>query len=269
MTKRLLALILGLVATTPVLAQGARCEQSDLDGLAAAYLAAQTAGDPIKLPLADFTTYSEQGEIATMFSGAVGQPRKIDLQRSFTDLASCQVFVTLVSAGGEQPVVIGTRLQFSGRDNPIAPSRVNDIDSIVADKGDYQFDAAATVRALGAQKWDTIPPRERDTRAVLVAVANAWIDARGGKAGAVPLATACERLEGGRVGACDAGLPGALPAGERRMVVDEAHGAVAVLMQLGPKKLPDAHLFRVEKGKLRYIDGITACPDGACGLPAG
>lgn len=266
MTKHLLALALLCAASTPALSQ-ARCEQSDLDGMAAAYLATQASGDPTKLPLADFTQYSEGGEVATMFGGVLSQPLKGDLHRTFTDLASCSAFTELVVANGEHPYVIGTRMQFAGRDNPIAPSRVNEIESVVTDKGDFQFDAAATLRAAGAEKWDAIPAGERDTRAVLTGAASAWLDALAGKGGAVPLASSCERLEGGRAGACDAGLPGNVPSVDRRFLVDEAHGAVVALVQLGPKKLPDVHLFRVEKGRIRYVNGITTCPDGQCGLP--
>jgi len=34
-------------------------------------------------------------------------------------------------------------------------------------------------------------------------------------------------------------------------------GAVAVLSTFGNNELPDAHIFRIEKGKLRYVHTLT------------
>jgi hypothetical protein len=54
---------------------------------------------------------------------------------------------------------------------------------------------------------------------------------------------------------------------ERKYVIDESLGAVAVFLKMGPKARPDAHIFRVESGKIRYVHTVTNCgADENCGF---
>jgi hypothetical protein len=53
----------------------------------------------------------------------------------------------------------------------------------------------------------------------------------------------------------------------RKYVVDETLGAVAVFLTFGQNELPDIHTFRIEKGKLRYVHTITMCKSPNCGFP--
>ena len=62
-------------------------------------------------------------------------------------------------------------------------------------------------------------------------------------------------------------MPNNIPITNRRYVIDEDQGAVAVLNSFGPSKRPDIHTFRVEGGKLRYVHTITVCDKPNCGLP--
>ncbi|MGA8013500.1 MAG: hypothetical protein WB949_13805, partial [Candidatus Acidiferrales bacterium] len=48
----------------------------------------------------------------------------------------------------------------------------------------------------------------------------------------------------------------------RRFVVDETIGAVVAFCTFGVGGLPDTHLFRIEKGKLRYVHTLTHVPAG-------
>ena len=51
----------------------------------------------------------------------------------------------------------------------------------------------------------------------------------------------------------------------RRFIVDVDMGTVVGQVDFGgsgPKGLWDAHMFRLENGKLRYVHVITLCPNG-------
>ena len=259
-------------APAPALAQGAACDRGDLQHIVDAYLATQTAGDPIKLPLADWTQYSEQMEIGTLFGGILAQPLKIDRSMSLLDTTQCQTFTEVIVTDPAHPYVIGTRLQFSGKFNPIAPSRVNDLETIVTDKDDWLFNAKKTLAYAKGEDWGEIPEGQRDSRAVIVAAANAYLDLFNDKKVVVPWGTPCARLEGGLYtgkGAaddrCDVGIPSGVKLTERKYIVDESKGAVAVLLLFGGKA-PDVHTFRIEKGKIRYVHTMTVCATLNCGL---
>ena len=45
----------------------------------------------------------------------------------------------------------------------------------------------------------------------------------------------------------------------RRFVVDPEIGAVVVLSRFSNNELPDSHLFRFERGKIRYVHTLTVC----------
>jgi hypothetical protein len=64
------ALAAGLAAA-PALGQGAPCDRTDLQSMVDGYISAQTTGDIAKLPLADWTQYYEQYDMASMFGGVL------------------------------------------------------------------------------------------------------------------------------------------------------------------------------------------------------
>jgi hypothetical protein len=263
-----------LFAAAPAFAQQAQCDRTDLQGVVDKYVAAQTSGEPLRIPFGDFTQYTEQGQLGSMSLGILSTPVKIDFQRSLLDLATCTTFTEVVVADPAHPYVVGAKLQYAGKFNPIAAERVNDVEFIVTDKGDRQFDGAKTLQYAKAEKWAEIPAADRETRTALIAVANGYIDALAAGSGTVPWAAECARLEGavyttatGGAG-CSTGMPKGAKIAERRYVVDDAIGAVAVLMLVGEAKLPDVHIFRIEKGRIRYVHAMTVCKDGDCGFPA-
>ena len=54
----------------------------------------------------------------------------------------------------------------------------------------------------------------------------------------------------------------------RRYIVDVDMGTVVGQIDFGGATgLPDAHTFRLENGKLRYVHVITLCPNGCPKLP--
>jgi hypothetical protein len=62
---------------------------------------------------------------------------------------------------------------------------------------------------------------------------------------------------------CDVGVPSGVNIANRRFVVDEMIGSVVAFCTFGAGSptggsgAPDSHLFRLEKGKLRYVHTLT------------
>ena len=106
------------------------------------------------------------------------------------------------------------------------------------------------------------------------AAADAYLDLFRDKSVQVPWGTPCARLEGsvytGRGVAedtCNVGVPENIDMADRRYVIDPVVGSVAVFLRMGPNQRPDAHVFRIEDGKIRYIHTITNCGgDENCGF---
>ena len=63
---------------------------------------------------------------------------------------------------------------------------------------------------------------------------------------------------------CSAGVPSGVNIANRRFVVDEVLNSVVVYCTFGAggpnggSGAPDAHMFRLENGKLRYVHTLTA-----------
>lgn len=266
------AVALGLmVAATPAFAQG-QCSREELQAAVDAYVEAQSSGDPLKIPLSQWTDYREQMELASMSTGILSKPQKIDFHRSFLDTAHCTTFTEAVITDPEHPYVLGTLLEVRG-------GRVRGIETLVTDRDDWLFHAANTLKYASAEKWDEIPPEERDSRETIIAAANAYLDLFDDPSVDVPWGSPCARLEGGLYtgkGAagqatpedtCNVGVPSGIKLVDRRYIVDEPKGAVTVLLRFGENGLPDAHSFRVEKGRIRYVHTITVCSEFNCGFP--
>lgn len=270
------ALRIAAVATlamgaTPLLAQGA-CTREGLKTVADRYIQAQTAGDPTRIPFTLWVQYTEQMDpSASLSSGIISQPLKIDFSRSLLDTQSCSTFTEAVVTDPAHPYVIAVAMQARG-------SEVNTVDTLVTDKDDWLFNAANTLRYSKAENWGEIPAADRDSRQTLIAAANAYLDYFDNKSVQVPWGTPCARLEGGLYtgkgapgvatpeDSCNVGVPNGVKLIERRYIVDETLGAVAVMLSFGTNKLPDVHTFRIEKGKIRYVHTITVCKTFNCGF---
>jgi hypothetical protein len=160
--------------------------------------------------------------------------------------------------------------------------KVAKIESVVTDAGDWVFGAAEHLAVTRGENWDEIPRDKRDTRAVLRAAADAYLDNWGDPALPVPHGTPCARLEGRlntgsrnpEGNTCDMGaFPEKLNVGHRRYVIDETIGAVSIFhnfpwLDAGLPKdpgTPASQMFRVEGGKNRYIHEATVCTTPGCG----
>ena len=124
------------------------------------------------------------------------------------------------------------------------------------------------VKISSAEKWTMIPEEQQDDRATIQNAGDLYLDMFLDSTGiAVPFGSPCARLEGsmytgnannpgGDYGSCAVGIPQGLSMTERRYVIDEAMGTVSIFCKFGGG-MPDSHLFRVQKGKLRYVHTIS------------
>jgi hypothetical protein len=239
------------------------CTRDGLEAATNLYVAAQGAGDPSGMPLAKGLAYIENMQVVDIKSGVIQKPLKIDFHRTLIDLATCQTFTEVIVTDKSHPYVIGTRLR-------INHDKIAEIESLVTQTGDWLFNADNYIKWSPGEDWGAIPPGQRDSRDTLVGAANAYLDAfLEKKVDAVPWGYPCNRTEGGiRTGkglpedSCQVGVPSGVNIVARRFIVDEAMGAVVAFCTFGVGGLPDTHLFRVEKGKLRFVHTLTHVPPG-------
>ena len=261
-------LILGWIVLIPTrgFAQ-ISCTRAGLQAAVDTYIAAQKKGDPSSLPRPTGLAYVENLQRASIDTGILKLPLKIDFHRSLLDVTTCQTFTEQIITDKTHPYVIGTRLRVNG-------DKIAEIESIVTDEDDWLFNAENYLRYSSAEDWSPIPAPQRDSRATLIAAANAYLDAfLEGKTDRVPWGLPCNRTEGGmRTGRgqpdddCKVGVPSGVNIVNRRFIADEETGAVVVFNTFGQNGLPDTHLFRVEKGKLRFVHTLTVCTTPGCGF---
>lgn len=254
----------------------AECSREVLQKLADTYVQAQSTGKPAMLPLARGASYAENDRAMDIGKGVLAGALKVDFTRSLHDTAQCATFTELVAATDPHPYVIHTRIEATG------DGQVSKMESVVTDAGDWVFGAAEHLAVTRSEKWDEIPKDKRDTRAVIQAAADAYLDNWGDPDLPVPHGTPCARLEGRvNTGAkdpegntCDMGaFPQKLKVGHRRYVIDDTLGAVAVFhnfpwLDAGlptDPGTPASQMFRVENGKNRYIHEVTVCTTPSCG----
>jgi len=260
--KWFLALSAGLLVPLASFGQIA-CTPDGLEAASSLYIAAQGKGDPSGMPLAKGLAYIENMQVVDIQSGVIQKPLKIDFHRTLIDPATCQTFTEVIVTDKSHPYVIGTRLR-------VNHDKIAEIESMVTQQGDWLFNADNYFKWSPSEDWGVIPPGQRDSRDTLVAAANAYLDAfLEKKVDAVPWGYPCNRTEGGiRTGkgapedSCQVGVPAGVNIVARRFIVDESIGAVVAFCTFGVGGLPDTHLFRVEKGKLRFVHTLTHVPPG-------
>lgn len=254
----------------------AACNREVLKKITDTYVKAQTDGKARMLSFAKGASYAENDRIMDVGKGVLAGPLKIDFTRSFLDTTQCATFTEVVAATDPHPYVIHTRIEAT-RDG-----KVSKMESVVTDEGDWMFGAPEHLAVTRNEKWDEIPRDKRDTRAVIKAAADAYLDNWGNPALPVPHGTPCARLEG-RINtgtrnpegnSCDMGaFPQKLKVGHRRYVIDETIGAVSIFHNFPwidaglptDPGTPASQMFRIESGKTRYIHEATVCTTPKCG----
>jgi len=244
----------------------ARCTRADLQKAVDSYIVAQTKGQASAMSLATPLVYMEQMRAADIATGILKTPLKIDFHRSLLDASACETFTEVIVTEVTHPYVMGVRLKLTA-------GRIAEIETLVTDKDDWLFNADNYLKYSRGESWGVIPGTSRDTRATLIAAANAYEDIFFDNSVKVPWGTPCNRLEGGiRTGkgtpedTCNSGVPSGMKITNRRFVVDPDIGAVVVLSRFSNNELPDSHLFRLENGKIRYVHTLTVCTIPGCGF---
>ncbi|HUL81171.1 MAG TPA: hypothetical protein VL131_03455 [Gammaproteobacteria bacterium] len=269
MTRSLLCLLIAGVASLTATEAGAqaRCTRTYLQNAVDAFLAAQGKGDPSRLPLATSLAYVENGKSTPLAQSILHTALKIDFSRSLLDAVTCETFTEIVVTDKSHPYVIGSNLR-------LAKGKIVAIESLVSDQDDWLFDADNVLKISPTEDWGVIAKIGRDSRAKLLAAANAYFDVFKDNSVKVPWGTPCNRLEGGlRTGkgapddSCNVGVPSGMDIHDRHFVVDQDIGSVVGLNRFGENNLPDSHLFRIESGKIRYVHTITICTLPHCGFP--
>jgi hypothetical protein len=249
------------------------CTRAGLQKSTNKYMDALKRGKPSLMPLAPQAKYIERRKEVPLGQGLWQKPFPIDFSRSFFDVDICESFTEIIQANSDHPYVIGTRLKVVG-------GKIAEIESLASDQRDWLFDAKSYLKYSPAEKWDIIPPQKRSDRQSLIKVADDYFDIFQDYSAfnKLPWGIPCTRIEGGMYTnadnhpnpSCTEGVPkgGGVPMINRRYIVDVDMGTVIGQIDFGGEKgLPDAHTFRMENGKLRFVHVITLCPNGCPKIP--
>ncbi|KAL2149193.1 hypothetical protein VTH82DRAFT_8541 [Thermothelomyces myriococcoides] len=239
----------------PLTPRAAECDRSVLAEAADAYVAAQTAGDITLLQdlVAEDWEYAENNKKKDVAEGVLKEALTIDHRRTNFDLVECATYSELIITDPANPYVIGTQIHHD------ADGRIKLIDTIATTTNSWLFDAKKTLEYVLQENWDPIPEDKRDSREVIKAAGDAYLDMWSNEtaADAVPWGTPCARLEGsvytGRGApddSCKAGIPSnhsQAPNINRRYVIDEAMGSVSIFcLWQHMMNAADSHEFRLE-----------------------
>jgi hypothetical protein len=261
-----LCIALGSTVMVPALSHAeVSCTRPGLQQAVDLYIAAQSKGDPSALPLAKGVGYWENAAPAELQKGFINRPMKIDHQRSFLDTDTCQSVTESIVTDKAAPFVFSTRLL-------VNHDKIVEVEILWTTTGYWLFDADKYLQHSSEENWEAIAAEKRTPRGVLVAAANAYLDAFLEKRiDLVPWGFPCERTEGGRgytgkgspADSCEVGVPAGVNIANRHFVVDEVLGVVSVYCTFGAggpnggSGAPDNHTFRIENGKLRYVHTLT------------
>jgi hypothetical protein len=253
------------------------CTRDSLKRMTDLYIAAQTKGDISGLPLVQGVHYIENMAIADIKQSILLKPMKMDYHYSAYDTGTCQTFTEVVVTNKETPYIFATRLR-------VLLDKITEVETLWTTTGHWLFDAEAYLKYTKLQNWVDIPDVRQNKRETLLHAANAYLDAFvDGNLDIVPWGYPCVRIEGGAYTAmggetpdsgCHPGVPAGVNIVNRRYVVDETLGTVAVFCTFGggvpggPSGAPDMHLFRVENGVLRYVHTMTHLLQSAFQGPA-
>jgi hypothetical protein len=213
--------IAALALAAPAAAQQGpgNCSREALQDVANRYVKAQHDGTVFALPVGEWVDYRENFQLESINTGVIGQAADFAWHVDVVDPVACRVFVQGVIVQ-PKPYVVGTVLGWSF-------NGLGQINSVVTRPGDPQFDAQAAAAAASKEDWGEIPADKRDTRAALMAAANAW-------------------------------LTGANAVVQPEFTVDETKGAVAVRGHVGTAEGPAVgHVLRIEGGKVRFAHTLA------------
>jgi hypothetical protein len=245
------ALLAGCASMSGGMSASYDCSRTGLQAAVNAYLAAQAAGDPSLMRLADDVVYKEQFAEMEISYGIVMQPQPIAFTNTLLDEQLCQTFTEIAITDPAHPYMIGLHLT-------VADGAIAEIDSIVVDDDDWLFSAQGFVSGVADEDWYPIPASQRGGREALIAAVDPYFPMFKDVAIQPDWYDPCVRQEGGLRIPCALSAPLNVEFPNRNYLVDPEKGAVVALVAFNGD-LPDSHLFRVEGGKVRYIHTITNC----------
>ena len=267
--------IVSAVVAAPAYQSAPNCTKAALQEATDAYIAAQTAGklDPLSKFLSTTWKYTENNKDIDAAKGVISKALKLDHRRSIYDLVQCATYSEIISAEAANPYVIGTQLRF---DDAL---KITLIDTIASTTNSWIFDAKKTLNYVQQEKWDPIPEAKYDTRKAIQDAGDAYMDMWSNATAHtfVPWGTPCTRLEGSAYtgkgkadDSCQPGIPSnhnQAPNTHRRYVIDQSMGSVSLFCVWEHMMMAaDAHEFRLEGGKLRYVHTMTVCGGQPCKL---
>jgi hypothetical protein len=241
----------------------AGCSRESLQAAAESYIAAQQAGDASKMSLmSPLIKFIENMKEITKEKALFNTALPVAFHRNFLDPDTCQTFTEVIITEGGHPYVLGTKLK-------VENNKIVEFDSLVADEGDWLFNAPDYLKYSSKEDWAILPKAKQPTRQMLIDAGNAYLDIFGDKTAKVPWGVPCARLEGGAYttkdfddpnASCNVGVPeGQLKILARTYTVDVEMGSVVIFCRFGAvvNGMPDSHLFRIINGKLRYVHTIS------------
>jgi len=276
MIRAITLLALFCTAETMALARdGVECSRASLQAAVDKYLEALTKGNPSLMPLTAQAKYMENRNEVPLGQGIWQAPLTVDFSRSLFDGETCQTFTEIIHTNSDPPHVIGTRLK-------VEDNKISEIESLVAGKNDWLFNASDYLKYSSQEKWDILAADKRSDRQTLLNAANAYFDTFGDYSSfsKVPWGIPCARIEGGAYTnrnndpnpTCAVGMPkdSSVQIINRHFLVDVDVGAVVGMVDFREgKRNPDVHTFRLENGKLRYVHALQVCTvQPNCGLPS-
>ncbi|HWJ70471.1 MAG TPA: hypothetical protein VNS79_10540 [Sphingobium sp.] len=235
------------------------CTRAELVAATTAYVEAQRKGDLSGLPLASNAHYLENMETVERGKGLWNTRLPVAHSLSFHDSTRCKTFTEIVVTEGGHPYVIGTRLYMH-------QGKVIRVDSLVTDKGDWLFNANAYQKYASKEDWSPLHKYQWTAPGVMIAGANAYLDAFSDKFTDIPWGIPCSRLEGGAYtnrnddpnASCEIGIPpGVLYIVNRDYLIDEEMGVVNIFCRFGAGGMPDVHSFRFIDGKMRLVHTLS------------
>jgi hypothetical protein len=246
------------------------CERAGLQAAVDSYLAAIAAKDPTKMSTASSVKYMESTSAKSVDkvlelgkAGLWQTALPVKYSRSLLDVTGCETFTEVFVTEGSHPYVLGTRLK-------LADGKISEIEVVVTDDGDWNFDATAYETCAASEDWGVLPAGDRSTREQLIAAGQAYFDIFSDKTVQVPWGTPCYRLEGGKgctpqmdksSQSCNVGIPDGVTFTKTHWVVDVDVGGV-VGITLFYSASPDTHMFRLVKGKIVKVHTLTCTGDG-------
>ncbi|KAK4454508.1 hypothetical protein QBC34DRAFT_134516 [Podospora aff. communis PSN243] len=263
-----MAAILLLALLAPL--TSAACSRDSLKSITAEYVQSLSTGTPTFGSLATSNlTYLENDQPLPLTSSILSKgPIKVEFTRSLYDTTLCASYTEIIATTGHA-YVIGTRLSVDPD-----TQKVTKIDSVVCDDGDWLFNAAGSLRYNKQENWDAIPEGKRDSRAVIQAAGDTYINAWGDKTINPPFDAKCARLEGGSylTGNCKLTFQPPFVLMNKRYTIDEEIGAVDIFhnfpfLDKAIARDPGTqtnNLLRVEGGKIKYIHENTVCQKKSC-----